>query len=168
MVNRNLEVKRLKIKRRGKYVRLSGGDTKIRIGEVSFSKQVINVGLRVPGLVPAKHSLNRERMREINPRKDLISELKKSLQFPVSEDQAVRARVLIEEDQNLDMKKLIFNGRSVKVYLFFDIGLKNIYLIRFDFRLNLVQKSCQFTSLEQAQDVLSKGIVPWIVSSPSD
>jgi len=107
-------------------------------------------------------------MREINPRKDLISELKKSLQFPVSEDQAVRARVLIEEDQNLDMKKLIFNGRSVKVYLFFDIGLKNIYLIRFDFRLNLVQKSCQFTSLEQAQDVLSKGIVPWIVSSPSD
>lgn len=152
MVNRVLEVKRLKIKRRKKFK--------------SFSTQVVNYGLRVPGVVPRIHALNRVGMQEVNPKRDLVVEIRHALQIAMSEDQATRARVLLEH-QNLDMKRLVFSSKRVKIFLFFDIGMKNIYLIRFDMRLDLVQRSCNFSTPEQAQDVLARDEVPWVSVTPS-
>lgn len=160
MVNRVLEAKRIKMRRRKRFAVFSGGDTKVFAGKVSLSKQVINIGLRVPGRNIPNMSLNQDRV-PLNPKKDLISDVRKSLQIPMSEDQQIRTRVLLK-DQDLGLKRRIFNGRTVKVWVFFNLAMTEIYLLRVDFRLDLIQRSINFSSLEQAQDVFAKGNVPWL------
>lgn len=149
MVNRVLEVKRIKMRRRHRKARHDG--EVVNLGYASLSNQKIGVGLRVPQRLPAKYSLNRERMQEINPKKDLVAEVSKELRLPIASDLAKETAKRLE-GKNLSLKKCIFDGRKVKVFIFFGLGMKDIFLLKIDNRLNLTMKSCNFSSLQQAQD----------------
>lgn len=163
MVNRVIQQKIVKMRRRKRYAMFSGGDAKVELGQISLSKQVINVGLRVPGKVPAKHSLNRERMQQINPRKDMVAEIRTQLQFPFTQDMAREISNRLEKhNQDLAFKTCLFNGRKVKVWLFFNPDLKNVYLLKIDLRLETIQQSCFFSTIEQAQDAFRYDRVPWM------
>jgi len=160
MANRTIQQKIIKMRRRGRYVRFS--QHVVNIGDQSLSKQYVDKGLRVPGVNIPNMSLNQDRVR-LNPKKDLVTEIPKQLSLTMDKDLATRASILLK-DQDLNLKRLIFDGRKVKVFIFFDLGLKNIFLVKIDFRIDSVVRSCKFGSIEQAQQVFKRGIdtVPWL------
>lgn len=171
MVNRVLEQKRIKMRRRQRYARFSDAvvmntieDPKITagkmlpIGEVSLSKQVIGLGLRVPGRAPNKYSLNREVMKAVNPKKDLVSKIPITLDLSIEREQALRlAHILADQDLRLN-HRIRGNERSRFIYFcFYNSRLSDIFLVRINNKNNDVHRSINLPSIARAQHIAFEG-----------
>jgi hypothetical protein len=154
MVNRILEVKRIKMRRRRKKLRgiKERWDDDTVIGVQSLSKQVVGYGLRVPGRPAAKYSLNKEAMAQINPRKKLEDDIPRTLGISLERQLTIKLANVLTNQPDLALHNLIIRAEKLRVYLFFDSRLKNIYLVKIDKRRNIIQRSVNYSSIQAAQD----------------
>lgn len=161
MVNRVLEVKRFKIKRRrmkyrGKFTSDQIAADKLR--PISLSKQLINVGLRVPGM-SLKGPLDKAGYQHENPiRRDLLSDLPETL--------SVRVRQVLSKEQNNDFHNTILQTKNMKVLCFFDLQMKDIYLVRIRFSQCTVEKSINYRTIAAAQEAALLGKAEWLKLNP--
>lgn len=139
MANRAIQVKVLKSRNRNKQRR--------------HSRIAVNMGQPFEERI-----LNRQ---IINAVRDIAQDIRATMDFFMS-DKMVEVTTPILKQSDLSMRTCIFNGRTIKTYLFFDIGLKKIFIIEFNLRLDIVRKSCNFNTLAQAQDVYASGNTPWM------
>lgn len=167
MVNRVLEVKRFKLKRRrmkfqGKFStdQIMGDRARERANpsHIHLSKQLINVGLRVPGM-SLKGPLDKAGYQHENPiRRDLLSDLPETL--------SVRVKQVLSKEQNNDFHNTILQTKNMKVLCFFDLQMKDIYLVRIRFSQCTVEKSINYRTIAAAQEAALLGKVVWLQLNP--
>lgn len=138
-MGRRLDVRIIKMRRRNKQPR--------------HSRKVVNQGQPFEQKI-----LNRQ---AVNAIRDIAQDIRDTMDFVMS-DKMIDTVSPILERRDLSMRTCIFNGRTVKTYIFFDIGLKNIFVMEFNLRLDIVRRSVQFNSLQRAQDVYASGNIPWL------
>jgi hypothetical protein len=161
MVNRVLEVKVLKIKRR--RMKLQGKFTSHQIASdrvVSLSKQIINVGLRVPGM-SLKGPLDKAAYQFHNPKK-------RDLTGIVPESFIPKLDQVLSKDQDVGMKNRIIHTQRTWVYIFFDSLMKDIYLVRISFARQTVERSINYRTIAAAQEAVLTGNAVWCKHNPHE
>lgn len=175
MVNRVLQQKRIKMRRKHRHavfteakVMKTKDDPLVTYGKLlgneSLSKQVIGYGLRVPGRQAAKYSLNKEAMSQINPRKELVRDIPKTLGLSIEREQAERLAIMLNDQEHLEMHHRLIDGKHLKVFCFYPRDLKFAYLIEINYRRMTVTRSINYSSVSRAQEVLLRGTVEWKIN----
>lgn len=177
MANRNIQQKILKNKRRGRFARLSGGVTKAKervgptpfeedsqgntkslrtrmvyVGEVSFSKQVINTG-RGP---------NAERMAEYYNRTHSLKKepLTAAEVFSVSDS---RYQQVWNETPAINRINLVKN-ESGRLDLFFHES--KWYFVDVDNKTKTIKRSRIYETRKYAMTVLNRRTITWVEEIP--
>lgn len=138
-MGRRLDVRIIKMRKRGKQLR--------------HSRAVVNQGQPFDQKI-----LNRQAIDAV---RDIAQDIRATMDFHMT-DKMVEFTTPVLSQQDLSMRTCILNLRTIKTYVFFDIGLKNIFVMEFNLRLDIVRRSCQFNTLIQAQDVYATGNTPWL------
>lgn len=177
MANRNIEQKKLKLKRRGRYARFSGatsryvsksgpasftedeygrtktGETKmILVGEVSFSKQVINTGR---GPDPQRMQQYYDATASLGQRQLTMAEV-----FKIKDS---RYQKVWEETPSINRVNIVANDLG-RLDLFFSGPVW--FFVDCDYRKKIIKRSYDYPTKAIAMRRLQRRLIEWVEQLP--
>jgi hypothetical protein len=94
----------------------------------------------------------------------MVDDIPKTLGLAMEHEQAKKLGIILrdKDKEALALHNRIIDGRQIKVFVFFDIRMTDIFLVEINYRTKTVRRSCNFPNIAVAQEHAICGKAVWL------